>query len=236
MKILHCTDFHFEKSWFEWLIQRAPDFDAVVLSGDLLDMFSTTPMVDQASWILLWAKRYARCGTPLLVCTGNHDRAGEPLADLGIFPSGETVPEEDLGQLLMSENWTDLLEDTSGEVIQGDATLLQLPGVLLTVQGFGFSSRKGNHNTLSESEKILANGSFRWLVVRHVPPRCVDDDPFPAFSRTPDLILSGHLHEAPYRGTFLQNSGRLTRVNPGHPPKKIRIFPIMSSSTLPPTG
>jgi hypothetical protein len=37
--ILHVTDFHFRKKWYEWLARRAADYEAVCFSGDMLDMF-----------------------------------------------------------------------------------------------------------------------------------------------------------------------------------------------------
>jgi len=38
MKILHVSDLHFAKSWFEWLFQNAARYDLVCVSGDLFDL------------------------------------------------------------------------------------------------------------------------------------------------------------------------------------------------------
>jgi Icc-related predicted phosphoesterase len=70
MTILHVTDFHFNKRWFDWLLHRAPAHDLTVMSGDLLDLASPTPHRQQIAWVSDWLTRYPR---PLSVASGNHD-------------------------------------------------------------------------------------------------------------------------------------------------------------------
>ena len=43
MRILHCTDFHGNRRWFDWLAARAAEYDLVCLTGDHID-----PLVFQA--------------------------------------------------------------------------------------------------------------------------------------------------------------------------------------------
>ena len=95
MKILHVTDFHFNKASFRWLKKHASKYDACCLTGDLLDIaMGEAPkgvsMLAQAKWVLGWLKKYA--GPPLFICSGNHDGFFEshlgvvsPLARLGFF-------------------------------------------------------------------------------------------------------------------------------------------------------
>lgn len=75
MRVLHVTDLHFRSTWFGWLANRAKsgEFDAICLSGDLLDMFpnAESSLTKQAKWFREWAKAYEGC--PLFTCSGNHD-------------------------------------------------------------------------------------------------------------------------------------------------------------------
>lgn len=70
MIILHVTDLHFNQRWFDWLAQRAPAHDLLVISGDLLDLACATPASRQAAWVTAWAQNLVG---PMCVCSGNHD-------------------------------------------------------------------------------------------------------------------------------------------------------------------
>ena len=72
MRILHVTDFHFHRAWFDWLTDQATGYDACCLTGDLLDMFPNgrVGLREQSRWVRKWL-----CNFPgrLYACTGNHD-------------------------------------------------------------------------------------------------------------------------------------------------------------------
>lgn len=70
MTILHVTDFHFNKRWFDWLLYRAPAHDLTVMSGDMLELASATPHRKQIAWVSDWLSRYPR---PMCIVSGNHD-------------------------------------------------------------------------------------------------------------------------------------------------------------------
>ncbi len=70
MTILHVTDFHFNKRWFDWLLHRAPAHDLVALSGDLLDQSAATPQREQIEWVSQWLADFPR---PIIVSSGDHD-------------------------------------------------------------------------------------------------------------------------------------------------------------------
>ena len=74
MMLLHVSDFHYRRPWFDWLRSRAVDYDAVCFTGDLLDL-GLGPKVeihDQACWARIWLNAWPAT-TPLFVCSGNHD-------------------------------------------------------------------------------------------------------------------------------------------------------------------
>lgn len=77
MRLLHCTDFHGRADWYEWLIRESPRYDLVCLTGDLLDLNPYRSMVGQVEMVTAYL---GRIGTPLAVCSGNHDSlAGDDL-------------------------------------------------------------------------------------------------------------------------------------------------------------
>jgi hypothetical protein len=72
MKLLHVSDLHNRPHWFEWVAAQACSYDAVCLSGDLLDVFGTakTSLRAQAKWTREWLRDFPG---RLFVCSGNHD-------------------------------------------------------------------------------------------------------------------------------------------------------------------
>lgn len=70
MKILHTTDLHFNKKWFDWIEQQQPNFDVCCITGDFLESSKEETLQEQITWITNWMKRFKK---PLFVCSGNHD-------------------------------------------------------------------------------------------------------------------------------------------------------------------
>ena len=70
MKILHLSDLHFHRPWFDWVRERAPDYDAVAIAGDLLGPESLANPRKQVRWVQSWIATFPR---PLLLCSGNWD-------------------------------------------------------------------------------------------------------------------------------------------------------------------
>lgn len=79
MIILHTSDFHFNKGWYDWLLSDAPRHDLLVMSGDLLDMSAATPARKQQEWVADWIRAYA---APVCICSGNHDLEWHPETEL----------------------------------------------------------------------------------------------------------------------------------------------------------
>ena len=70
MRILHCTDFHANTHWFDWLVDTAPTFDLVCFTGDLLDILAPSGIDRQ---LVTAAAGIARISVPVAICSGNHD-------------------------------------------------------------------------------------------------------------------------------------------------------------------
>lgn len=77
MRILHCTDFHGNGRWFDWLVRLSPGYDLVCLTGDLLDLFEIHKVDDQLRMVKAALRRVT---VPLALCSGNHDSFSGPPA------------------------------------------------------------------------------------------------------------------------------------------------------------
>lgn len=70
MTLLHVSDLHFNRRWFNWLSVNAPAHDLLVISGDLLNHSDVTPLREQIDWVSDWMEAYPR---PMCVVSGSHD-------------------------------------------------------------------------------------------------------------------------------------------------------------------
>jgi len=70
LDILHTTDLHFNKTWFDWIAKQQAKFDVFCISGDFLDSSSDIALSKQILWIQNWIKKFDK---PLFTCSGNHD-------------------------------------------------------------------------------------------------------------------------------------------------------------------
>lgn len=72
MRILAVADLHYSLPQLDWVLENAPDFDVVVLAGDLLELAS---LVDRRAQSVVVRKYFSRLRavTRLVICSGNHD-------------------------------------------------------------------------------------------------------------------------------------------------------------------
>jgi predicted MPP superfamily phosphohydrolase len=69
----------FRNKWFDWLLAQAPSFDLIAIAGDLLDMFSSVPRLQQSRDVSRWLQELSKI-TRVAVCSGNHDTVGRQIA------------------------------------------------------------------------------------------------------------------------------------------------------------
>lgn len=83
MRLLHVTDLHHNRRWFDWTAAHASDVDLVCITGDLLDLFPSTDssLSAQVRYVTDWANAFP--GT-LALCSGNHDW----------LPVGDALPDD----------------------------------------------------------------------------------------------------------------------------------------------
>ena len=72
MKWLLVSDLHYALRQYDWVAHVAPDFDAVVIAGDLLDVRSAVPIPAQTTAVAAQIARIGSRGT-LAAASGNHD-------------------------------------------------------------------------------------------------------------------------------------------------------------------
>ena len=72
MRVLVVSDLHYTMKQLDWVAAAAPDYDLVVIAGDLLDMSSIVAPDAQIAVVLEYLARMAE-RTQLVVCSGNHD-------------------------------------------------------------------------------------------------------------------------------------------------------------------
>jgi Icc-related predicted phosphoesterase len=208
MKCLITADLHYTLKQYDWVTRVAPEFDLVILAGDLLDIASTVDGRAQTVVVLNYLKRL-KSKTRLFVCSGNHDLDSHN-AD------GERVAK-----------WFAKIR-ALGIVADGDS--FEMDGVLFTICAWwdGPLTRKAVGEQLArDAEKRQGK---RWAWVYHAPPsnsptawsgqRYFGDDALKDWIDTykPDFVFSGHVHPSPFteRGSWIDRVGDTWVFNAGH--------------------
>ena len=206
MKVLLVADLHYTLKQFDWLHAVAPEFDAVVIAGDLLDIVSTVPLQGQLVVVMNHLKRLQR-ETRLLVSSGNHDLNGRNAA-------GEKVA-----------RWMSQVRRAG---IPCDGDRLEIDGTLVSICPWwdGPASQAEVGEQLAADARARAG---RWLWVYHAPPsgsptswagdRHFGDDALVEWIHRfePDLVLCGHIHQSPFRkgGSWVDRIGKTWVFNAG---------------------
>jgi Icc-related predicted phosphoesterase len=207
MRCLLVADIHYSLPQFDWLAQVAPQFDLVVVAGDLLDLSS---MVDFSAQILVAQKYIRRIATltRLIVCSGNHD-----------------LDRRDADNEKIA-SWIAKCGDATLSV---DGASIVLDGILFTICPWwdGPLTRARIEMQLAE-DSLKRTG--RWIWVHHAPPtasqtswagtKSLGDKELEQWIATykPDLVLSGHVHQSPFvrGGSWADLIGTTWVFNAGH--------------------
>jgi Icc-related predicted phosphoesterase len=213
LRILHVSDLHYSLPQLDWVVQAAPDFDLVVLSGDQLDISSPVPLDAQVAVILEYLSLLHRAGK-VVVSSGNHDLTG---------------PDANGEQAAL---WMD---EVRAADIPTDGGSLLLDDTLVTVCPW-WDGPIGREAVDRQLARDAARRPARWIWVYHWPPlgsptcwtgRTHYGDPDVVGwidEHRPDLVLTGHVHQPPFKpdgawvdrigGTWVFNPGRQTGPTP----------------------
>ena len=182
MKILLTADLHHRRTWYEWLVSQAPQYDLVCVAGDLLDMFAA----DEGGQIDYlrrdWLPKTIATGVPLAVCSGNHDHS------MITWLSYIDVPGKVVG-----DGSTQLLSFSSGEQL-----------IVTTCPYYrSFNRRDSVMIELWERGARLRDEWFApWLVLHHEPPAQCAPQSYTAThwltdrlqTYRPNFVSCGHVH------------------------------------------
>jgi Icc-related predicted phosphoesterase len=208
MRCLLVADLHYSLPQFDWVLESAPDFDVVVVAGDLLDVGSIVDFRAQTLVVKKYVQRLA-ARTRLIVCSGNHDL--------------DTRSEE-------GEKVARWIEDIRGMDVLADGDSLRLPDVLFTVCPWW----DGPVVKARLEAQLAADAGERegrtWIWIHHAPPR--NSPTSWSGSRTmgdsdlegwiglyhPDIVISGHVHQSPFvtDGSWADRVGDTWVFNAGH--------------------
>jgi predicted MPP superfamily phosphohydrolase len=72
MNVLFVADLHYALRQFDWLVARAPQYDAIIIGGDLLEIAGALEIDVQIVVIEKYLHRLRQL-TRLIVSSGNHD-------------------------------------------------------------------------------------------------------------------------------------------------------------------
>ena len=203
MRWLLLADIHANRRQMAWLADVAPSYDAVVLAGDLVDLAGHTPLAAQRV-MMQKAIRAVASATTVFVVSGNHDVDA---------PDG-------------SARW---LRALAGPNLFVDGSTVSMAGVVVTLWPWAAGFAGGDAQAPRwRHEHLFSN----WIWVHHAPPagtrtsRCPHEGPLAGNARLlerirrhrPALVLSGHLHDAPFRaaGGWWDEIGETVILNPGH--------------------
>ena len=206
MRMLFVADLHYGLKQFDWLIANAPDYDTMVIGGDLLDLGSSLDIDTQIVVVEKYLRRIAQ-RTRLLVSSGNHDGDGRTAAQESVC------------------RW---LHEVKGAQLFVDGDSVEIGGTLVTICAWwdGAESR-------AEVERLLAQDAARekqqWIWIYHAPPegspvswtgqKSAGDDVLTAWIArfAPDVVLSGHIHNAPFYadGAWIDRLGKTWVLNAG---------------------
>jgi Icc-related predicted phosphoesterase len=215
MRYLVASDLHYALRQLDWISEQAPEFDAVVLAGDLLDAAGGADLNAQIALFIAWLERLAG-QTTVIVNSGNHDLTARR-------DDGEKAA------LWMQEIGAGVITDGSHVRVGPDL-------VSACTWWEGAATRGELEAQLVGDAAVEREGCWIWAY--HSPPdgsptswsgrRHFGDEVLNALieQHAPDLVLTGHVHEAPYQPdgawhdrigtTTVLNAGRQTGPMPAH--------------------
>jgi Icc-related predicted phosphoesterase len=212
MRYLVASDLHYSLPQLDWIADQAPEFDAVVLAGDHLDVAGHADIGAQIALTVAFLSALAD-RTTVVVNSGNHDLTGRrqdgeksavwlSRVDARVTRDGGSVPVGD--DLVTACAWWE-----------------------------GPASRAELELQLAAAAETRPSG--RWIWVYHSPPdesptawsgqRHFGDDVLNGLIELhePDIVLTGHVHEAPFRpdGSWHDRIGHTIVLNAGRQPGPI---------------
>jgi Icc-related predicted phosphoesterase len=243
MKILALSDLHGRRAWYNWISTQASKFDAIVVAGDLLDMFQDPS--PQIVFLRDWVARMQVGGTPLFLCDGNHD-ANSTALSWSPNPKIKYSPEQAafIENARVAEHWMDALVQEGASAVSGMSNSFpELDSLVVTSLLYGRENEEANASLLEQGARLRrgSRGS-PWMVLNHEPPFGLIGSPeqgnqlFGEWIEEfqPQVTFSGHDHDSPARNeACCERIGLTYAFNPGHNPDgKMPCHIVLETKTM----
>ena len=191
----------------DWVVRAAPRFDLVVLAGDQLDISSTVSLDVQSLVILKYLSLLKAAGR-VAISSGNHDLTG---------------PDRHGEQAAM---W---LAEARAAGVPTDGDSLWIGDTLVTICPW-WDGPRGREALEAQLAADARRRIGRWVWIYHWPPlgsptcwtgrRDYGDADLARWigQHRPDIVLSGHVHESPFKptGSWADRIGPTWVFNAGH--------------------
>jgi Icc-related predicted phosphoesterase len=215
MRLLLVSDLHYALKQYDWTSSVAPDFDAVVIAGDHIDISGHVDGSVQVVVILKYLKKLMS-QTRLIVSSGNHDldardEAGEKAA-----------------------HWMRQVRQMG---IASDGDSIMLDDILVTICPW-WDGPQAKQRVEAQLARDAKKRRKHWIWVYHAPPlgspTSWDGRKFYGDAElnewiarhTPDIVFTGHIHQAPFKEggswadrigpTWIFNCGQQIGPTPTH--------------------
>lgn len=206
MKVLLIADLHYALKQFDWALRVAPEFDLVIIAGDLLDNSAHVDGRAQIVVVLKYLQRLATL-TKLVTCSGNHD--------LDARDAGGEKTAKWLGQLRAMN-------------IPADNESIHAGDMLFTICPW-WDGPISRSSVAAQLARDAAKRPEKWAWVYHAPPsgsstswdgrRSFGDQALAQWidEYRPDFVFSGHVHTAPFSdgGSWIDRVGSTWVFNAG---------------------
>ena len=207
MRALLVSDLHYDLRKLDWVLAEAPNVDLLAVAGDVLDIASGVPLDAQIAVVLEYLARFAE-RTTTVACSGNHDLDSRTDGD---------------------EKATQWITEARRHGVTVDGDSVEVGGWLVSACAWWEGPE-----TLARLDVTLEEASARrqgrpWMWVYHGPPegplswtgtKHYGDPELPRLldRHHPDLVLCGHIHQAPFveGGAWHEQRGSTTLFNSGY--------------------
>lgn len=207
MNLLVVSDIHYSLPQYDWLVRESASRDLVIIAGDLMELASSVELDTQASVVSHYFRRIAAT-TPLVVCSGNHDLIEEY--------DGSRSP------VWLEELAIPNLTVDHGSYETPELRILSFPWWETDVEKARIEAWLEKQSDPEDKRPVF------W--VHHAPPlgaktswngKCdLGDKALKEWiwKYSPDVVFSGHVHNAPYygpEGSWIDRVGKSVVINGG---------------------
>ncbi len=216
LRILHVSDLHFHKRFFDWVTSEIDNFDVLCLSGDLIDH---PKKEGQIEWVSEWL---TQCKKPTFICSGNHDIEQESMTNDELFDLDSSIDDCDpiewdsihseQAEIVRQKQLNFWMNNINNSLVYSDNTIRKINGITI-------GSAPCNNPLLSSFRKCD-------VLLHHIPPEntstsnqngkdwgCSDLQLALKYGHiAPKYLLCGHVHEPrdtkdKINDTLILNSG-----------------------------